>query len=103
MEQHKSKDLYTTEAILKITLKYIYLKKYIYVTLKKAVMDKTLKIEDIQKTNSKIADVYSTLSVISFNVNELNNSIKKKILAKYIIQLHAVCKRHTFKIQVGWQ
>jgi len=41
MELHKSKDLYTTEIILKITLENIH------ITQKKTVMDETLKTEDI--------------------------------------------------------
>ena len=40
------------------------------------------KIQDIQKRNSKMKDVNTTISVITLNVNELNSSIKQQRMAK---------------------
>lgn len=60
-----------------------------------------------QERKRKMADINPTISIITVNVNRLNNSIKRKKLSDRIkenkIQTHAVYERHTLdsKIQTG--
>lgn len=53
---------------------------------------------DKQKPNSKIVNLYPTISIITFNINGQNTPIKRQRLTKWIkkqTQLYDICKNYT--------